>query len=214
MKDYYDILGVEKDASPEQIKKAYRSQANEHHPDKNDGQESETFTELVEAYKCLGNDANKNAYDNGAYTNKNESIETKAQRLVIEAFIKGLGHVDEDDVKYKNMVDFMKQQISGIIKTIAKEIKVQEGNKRKFIIARERISGKTDMLFDVATVNINQITLLIAQGKDELEAFQAALILVDDYEYKVDVPNVPEGSFVGIFTQADHARHGINWFNQ
>jgi len=185
-KDYYKVLGVEKDATPEQIKKAYRKQANEHHPDKNDGKESEVFTELVEAYICLGDDANRKSYDEGAYTTKTESLENKAQRLVIEAFVKGLEHVDEEDVKYKNIVDFMKQQIKGIIQTIQKELKKQESTKRKFMEARKRISGKTGMLHDAATVNINQLALLIGKGEDELEAFQLALTLVDDYEYIVD----------------------------
>jgi len=185
-KNYYGILGVEKDATPEKIKKAYRALANKHHPDKNDGKESEVFNELVEAYECLGNEKNRSAYDNGTYTAKAESLEAKAERLVIEAFIKGLGHISEDEVKYKDLVEFMREQISGIIKTIKKEIKKLEGNKRKFTIARERITGKTGMLYDAATVNVNQLTLLIATGKDELEAFEAALLLVDDYEYETD----------------------------
>jgi len=214
-KNYYGILGVEKDAAPEKIKKAYRALANKHHPDKNDGKESEVFNELVEAYECLGNDKNRSAYDNGTYTAKAESLEAKAERLVIEAFIKGLGHISEDEVKYKDLVAFMKEQISGIIKTIKKEIKKLEANKRKFTIARERITGKTGMLYDAATVNVNQLTLLIATGKDELEAFEAALILVDDYEYQTDTResfqgNVDIGGFGEIFRNAHQARQD-NW---
>lgn len=178
------------------------------------------FNELVEAYECLGNDKNRTAYDNGTYSTKTESLEKQAERLVIEAFIRGLGHIDENEVKYKNLVEFMREQISGIIKNIEKEIKKLEGSKRKFSIARDRISGKTGMLFDAATVNINQLTLQIATGKDELEAFEAALVLVDDYEYQTDVRETQVniemaglGSLLGIFEQAQQARKqdADNW---
>jgi len=205
-KDYYKTLGVEKDATPEQIKKAYRKQANEHHPDKNDGKSSETFTDLVEAYKCLGDDTNRKSYDAGAYSNKTESLEVKANRLVIEAFVNGLEALSEDDVKYKNVVEFMKDTISGIIRKIKAELKKLESSKRKYITARERISGKDGMLFDVATVNINKITLLIGKGQDELEAFEAALLLADDFEYKTDKQDTPvPGSLVSLFGQVNQS---------
>jgi len=211
-KDYYKTLGVEKDATPEDIKKAYRKEANEHHPDKNDGQESETFTDLVEAYECLGNGAKRHAYDNGSYTNRTESLEKKANRLVAESFVKGLGAMSEDDAKYKNVVEFMKEQLTGIILNIKNELITQEGNKRKFIIARDRITGKTSMLYDVATVNINQFTLLISDGQDELAAFECALLLADDYEYKVDARETPtygSGSLIDLFTQGGQTN--IEW---
>ena len=65
-KDYYDILGVEQNASTEDIKKAYRRQAMKVHPDVAQGQDAaEKFKELSEAYEVLS-DANKRAvYDRG-----------------------------------------------------------------------------------------------------------------------------------------------------
>jgi len=64
-KDYYKILGVEKDATPDEIKKAYRKMAMKYHPDKNDGSvDSESkFKEAAEAYDVLSTPDKKSNYD-------------------------------------------------------------------------------------------------------------------------------------------------------
>ena len=62
MKDYYSILGIQKTASEEEVKKAYRTLAHKHHPDKAGGNEAK-FKEINEAYQVLS-DKNKRAqYD-------------------------------------------------------------------------------------------------------------------------------------------------------
>ncbi len=61
-KDYYQILGVSRDASPEEIKKAYRKAAHQHHPDKQGGDEAR-FKEVNEAYQVLGNAEKRARYD-------------------------------------------------------------------------------------------------------------------------------------------------------
>jgi len=63
-KDYYDILGVSKTASADEIKKAYRSMAKKHHPDvdKTAGAE-ERFKEINEAYQVLSDAQKREAYD-------------------------------------------------------------------------------------------------------------------------------------------------------
>lgn len=64
-KDYYDILGISKGATPAEIKKAYRKKAIEFHPDKNpDDAEAETkFKEAAEAYEVLSDENKKARYD-------------------------------------------------------------------------------------------------------------------------------------------------------
>ncbi len=61
-KDYYKTLGVDKNASEEQIKKAFRKLAHEYHPDKSQGNETR-FKEINEAYQILGNKEKRKQYD-------------------------------------------------------------------------------------------------------------------------------------------------------
>lgn len=64
-KDYYEALGVDRSATPEQIKSAYRKLAKQHHPDMNDGEDSEArkFKEINEAYQVLSDDKKRQQYD-------------------------------------------------------------------------------------------------------------------------------------------------------
>lgn len=65
MSDYYKVLGVSKDASQEQIKKAYRKKALENHPDRNpnDKEAEQRFKEISEAYEVLSNEEKRKIYD-------------------------------------------------------------------------------------------------------------------------------------------------------
>jgi len=65
-KDYYKILGVPRNASDEQIKKAYRKMAMQYHPDRNPGNEqwaNQKFKEINEAYGALGDPQKRKQYD-------------------------------------------------------------------------------------------------------------------------------------------------------
>lgn len=64
-KDYYEILGVSRDAPEREIKKAYRSLSKKYHPDKNNGDEaaSQKFMEVANAYEVLSNSEERSKYD-------------------------------------------------------------------------------------------------------------------------------------------------------
>ena len=64
MIDYYKILGVSATATEEEIKKAYRELAKKWHPDKNNGNETEMFKNITEAYNILSDERKKEEYDN------------------------------------------------------------------------------------------------------------------------------------------------------
>ena len=63
-RDYYEVLGVSKDAPKPEIKKAYRKLAMKYHPDRNkDANAEEKFKEISEAYAVLSDDEKRTQYD-------------------------------------------------------------------------------------------------------------------------------------------------------
>ena len=61
-KDYYNVLGISRDASQDEIKRTYRKLAHKYHPDKNGGT-GEKFKEINEAYQVLGDSEKRSQYD-------------------------------------------------------------------------------------------------------------------------------------------------------
>ena len=75
MRDYYEILGVDKNSSEQEIKKAYRKVAMKNHPDRNpDNKEAESrFKEAAEAYSVLSDNQKKQQYDTFGHAGVNQS---------------------------------------------------------------------------------------------------------------------------------------------
>jgi molecular chaperone DnaJ len=98
-KDYYKILGIEKNASPEDIKKAFRQLARKYHPDVNPGDKKseETFKEISEAFQILNNPQKKQQYDSyGDSAFNQEDLRThRNQNFNFEDLFRGKGGFED-----------------------------------------------------------------------------------------------------------------------
>ena len=76
-RDYYEVLGVSKTATADEIKKAYRKLAIKYHPDKNpdDKAAEEKFKEAAEAYEVLSNDEKRQKYDQFGHSMGSQGFE-------------------------------------------------------------------------------------------------------------------------------------------
>lgn len=79
MKNYYELLGITRNSTDEEIKNAYRKAAQQHHPDMNPGDETarERFKEIHEAYEVLSNPSKRTRYDRSTFRFQNKPSSKK-----------------------------------------------------------------------------------------------------------------------------------------
>ena len=99
-RDFYNVLGVNKNASPEELKSAYRKLAVKHHPDKNPGDKTseDRFKEASEAYGILSDQEKKTASSNDG--NKND--EGKKDDNVVDADFEEVKEENKEELKEEN----------------------------------------------------------------------------------------------------------------
>ncbi|MFW9872692.1 MAG: DnaJ domain-containing protein [Candidatus Thorarchaeota archaeon] len=116
--NYYVILGVDKYASKEEIRKAYKKIAKKHHPDKNNGKESEEFINAKKAYDILSDDAKRIEYDANGKIEEVKNEATQVLDLIIETFdfvFNELYKFYERDKKERDIIEYCKEWLKDAI---------------------------------------------------------------------------------------------------
>jgi molecular chaperone DnaJ len=135
-RDYYVVLGVSKDASESDIKRAFRELARQHHPDVNPSDEGERFREINEAYAVLSDKETRSRYDRWGHPDDGASglsaVVDAASELINDVFRRRRGKQRGKDVRYTLEITF-EDAVFGASKTI--EIPSGDGGKtREFTV--------------------------------------------------------------------------------
>jgi len=191
--ELYDVLGVDKDATSADIKKAYRKKAKTEHPDA--GGSSEKFTELTLAYECLSDDEKRDRYDRTGETggssidqelNQALSIATGAINAVMQEIARRGLKLENFDV----LGDAMRT-IEARIKATEEMIKQHQLEGAKL----ERLSKK----FTARKGKTNRLgPVLLAQAKDRFRqaevsvqtnvTLQKAVNILDEHNFEWTPP--------------------------
>lgn len=183
--NYYEILGVDKDANTKTIKAAYRKLAQKHHPDK-EGGDTATFTAIQKAYEVLGDPDTRAHYDRYGVDRPSETMIDKAKPMVAALFSQVMnGTVD----KYLNVLDVMcaildveESKALGILKNLC-----AERRKTTTVLHRLKRKGEDHLLIDLLNGRRKEIWKAYRDTQANIKTMGVAKGLLAGYEYDAEV---------------------------
>lgn len=176
MSDLYAVLGVPRDASPEQIKAAYRRCSSTAHPDR-EGGSTERMAAVNRAYACLGDPAKRTAYDRTGSDEPSDSPTMMANKLMLDAFGKALDSDAEPVLFTRQHIVQTKRHLENV------QAKTRcERNKLEKRSGRTRVKeGVRNVVQELIDRRIAAKTVTIDECTAALEACDLAGKILDDY---------------------------------
>lgn len=136
-RDYYTVLGISRDASDAEVKRAFRELARKHHPDVNPGTTGEAFREINEAYAVLSDRDSRARYDRWGHpddTTGLSAVVEAAQDIINDVFRRGRrGRQRGRDVRYTLELSFVEAAF-GVSKAITIPVGDDTGKTREFTV--------------------------------------------------------------------------------
>ena len=192
--DYYAILGVERTATKEEIKKAFRRKASEMHPDKG-GADDDAMAAVNVAYEVLSDDERRAAYDATGEDSRG-MLMTQAQQGVAQLILQFIqGQNGNGDIMTKVVAELCGQ-------LAAAEENVSEGE--RILASFQRASGKLkfkgkgkDYASAMIAARIDELKDKIRRARQNVERIKLGIECAKDYDYEVSwnwsPPQGPDG---------------------
>ncbi|MGE3582884.1 MAG: DnaJ domain-containing protein [Hyphomonadaceae bacterium] len=203
MAKLHDDLGVTPDASPDEIKRAFRRGVKEHHPDQ--GGDESRFRALVRAHDILSDGERRRRYEETG--DEGDGAEPDALRNMALGIIgqNVAAALEDEKAAFKDVRAVIRAGINanvvrmrGEIKDAEKRLKRMEANAARW--ARKAGKDGPDIIANMTGAHIGAIRANIAQASRAIEAHEMALSILDEYEYTHEAPKAGdyEGVRVGI----------------
>ena len=181
MANHYETLGVEEGATADQIKRAYRSKAKAHHPDK--GGDRSEFDPVVRAYEILSNPERRQLYDATGDDKKPSPIEVEVQNVLLQRFNQAL----ERDAEF---IAYTREQMQATIKAAREKKKELKAVKKKLTAKRGTVTttGPVNLVHLLIDKQLAELEQGVKHFDHTVEIAEACLVALDAYSEEVEKP--------------------------
>lgn len=196
MNDPYEILGVNRDATVEDIKRAYKNKARKLHPDH--GGDANAFTELKEASIILLDEDKRLKFDETGYIDsKADNLTALAMESIANFFISSINAMESPagfnirmtDLDFiKGAKDYFNQQ-KGQVQINIDRIERQIIKFEK-VIKRLKTKRKNDIIKTMLESHVETIRKLILENRKQIELLTTTLTILEDYEFEEDIKKI------------------------
>lgn len=182
MTSLYTILDVEQDASPEEIKKAYRKKAQQCHPDKENGDE-ELFKKVKEAYEVLSDELRRKHYDETGELVQ-EMLDAPVIQAIIEIVVKLAAQLD---IEHTDLIDVCRTNVRATQEQHKRHKDNITSTAKRFCDAANRIKVAEGEENIIQQALLREAENLEAQGKNIhalIDVGERILQMLDKYSYE------------------------------
>jgi curved DNA-binding protein CbpA len=198
LQDLYAVLGVSKEATPEEIKQAYRQAALKYHPDRTNGDPdlAKVFQAVQHAYDILSDEQKRRYYDEtGKIRPSEQQLQAEAQDVLdsnIISCIDALVESQDPNAERINPIQEVRNKLSMDIRNAQHNLQLLRKSIKSYEKMAQRMKSKKNPEFDKSPVGIlisskvDNLKDSIDKVQNAIEIHSLALKMIDDYSYELE----------------------------